>query len=180
MQLGVDSRTQVPLLARVRPWIALLVAAIVFALIPIIGLPLLFALPLIGLALALGAPPDHVADARAVARAPRKSCHRNLDLDLRCGDGAAATTGRLAGGTGWIGNVDLVGAIIAVAALALPLAMGTLLSPDRSHGCGAAHPTRSEPVLAESHDRLELGLLRHSLRANLLPHRLQLLNVLLC
>lgn len=71
MQLGVDSRTQVPLIARVRPWITLLVAAIVFALIPIIGLPLLFALPLIGLALALGAPPDHVADARAVARVPR-------------------------------------------------------------------------------------------------------------
>jgi hypothetical protein len=122
VQLGVDSRTRVPLLARVRPWIALLVPAIVFALIPIIGLPLLFALPLIGLALALGAPPDHVADARAVARAPAILSSES-DLDLLCGDGTAATTGRLAGGAGWIGNVDLVGAITAVAALALPLAM---------------------------------------------------------
>ena len=67
MQLGVDSRRQVPLTARMRPWIALVVVAIIFALIPIIGLPQFLALPLIGLALALGAPPDHVANAKGVA-----------------------------------------------------------------------------------------------------------------
>jgi hypothetical protein len=46
-------------------------AAIVFALIPLIGLPLFYALPLIGLALAAGSPPDYVADAKPVARLTR-------------------------------------------------------------------------------------------------------------
>jgi hypothetical protein len=36
-----------------------IVAAIIFALIPLIALPPLYALPLIGLALAAGTPPDY-------------------------------------------------------------------------------------------------------------------------
>ena len=40
-------------------------------------------------------------------------------------------------------------------------------------------PLAVSRLLAARHDRLELGLLRHPLLANLLPHRLQLLNVLL-
>ena len=107
-----------------RPWIALLVAVIVFALIPIIGLPLLFALPLIGLALALGAPPDHVADARAVARVPRNLvigililiCFAVVVLQPQLAGWLVALVG--------LGNVDLVGTITAVAALALPLGDG--------------------------------------------------------
>jgi hypothetical protein len=102
VQLGIDSRRQVPLIPRARPWVALIVAAIIFALIPIIGLSLFLALPLIGLALALGAPPDYVADTKTVARRPR--CPRNLDLDLRCGDGAATTASALAGGPRRIGK----------------------------------------------------------------------------
>ena len=123
MQLGVDSRRQVPLIARARPWVALICAAIIFALIPIIGLPLLFALPLIGLALALGAPPDHVADARAVARVPRNLvigililiCVAVMVLQPQLAGWLVALVG--------LGNVDLVVTITAVAALALPLVM---------------------------------------------------------
>jgi len=120
VQLGVDSRRQVPLIARARPWVALICAAIIFALIPIIGLPLLFALPLIGLALALGAPPDHVADARAV---PRNLvigililiCVAVMVLQPQLAGWLVALVG--------LGNVDLVVTITAVAALALPLAI---------------------------------------------------------
>ena len=218
MQLGVDSRRQVPLIARARPWVALICAAIVFALIPIIGLPLLFALPLIGLALALGAPPDHVADARAVAREPRNLvigililiCVAVMVLQPQLAGWLVALVG--------LGNVDLVVTITAVAALALPLAMADSAAPIRDlsqrrpvltrrnlilcltvavtvaawyAGPGLSYlpiaalvvglpiPLAVSRLLAARHDRLELGLLRHPLLASLLPHRLQLLNVLL-
>jgi hypothetical protein len=64
VHVTTDSRTPTRLLARARPWLAVIVAAIIFALIPVVGLPLFFALPLIGLALAAGSPPDYVADAK--------------------------------------------------------------------------------------------------------------------
>ena len=47
-------------MTRARPWVALIAAAIVFALV--VGLPLSYALPLIGLSLAAASPPDYVAD----------------------------------------------------------------------------------------------------------------------
>jgi hypothetical protein len=57
--------------SRVRPWIALAAAAIVFA-VGLLGvLPFIVALPVIGVALALGSPPDHVGAARPVAYRPR-------------------------------------------------------------------------------------------------------------
>jgi hypothetical protein len=71
VQTSVESRPRNPILARARPWIAIIGAAIAFALLPLIGLPLLYTLPLIGLALAAGSPPDYVADAKPVARRPR-------------------------------------------------------------------------------------------------------------
>lgn len=123
MQITTDSRTPTRLLARARPWLAVIVAAIIFALIPVVGLPLFFALPLIGLALAAGSPPDYIADAKTVARRPRNVIlgivvvlclvvtvlqpHLTLLLVLVFGLDAA----------------DLVVSLIAVAALALPLAM---------------------------------------------------------
>jgi hypothetical protein len=49
--------------SRVRPWIALAAAAIVFA-VGLFGvLPFIVALPVIGVALALGSPPDYVGPA---------------------------------------------------------------------------------------------------------------------
>ena len=56
MELTVDSRQRAPRLARAHAWVAVVVAAIIFALIPLVGLQLFFALPLIGLALTAGAP----------------------------------------------------------------------------------------------------------------------------
>jgi hypothetical protein len=47
------------------------VAAIIFAFIPVFGLQLFLVVPLIGLTLAAGAPPDYVADSRPVDRRPR-------------------------------------------------------------------------------------------------------------
>jgi hypothetical protein len=86
-------------------------------------MPLFFALPLISLALAAGSPPDYVADAKTVARRPRNVIlgivvvlclvvtvlqpHLTLLLVLVLGLDAA----------------DLVVSLIAVAALALPLAV---------------------------------------------------------
>jgi hypothetical protein len=56
---------------RIRPWLALIVAAVLFAVIPIMGLPIFYVLPLIGPALAVGSPADYVADAKPVARNAR-------------------------------------------------------------------------------------------------------------
>jgi hypothetical protein len=47
VQVTVDSR-RVSLLARARPWVAVIVATIIFALIPLIGLQLIFAANLRG------------------------------------------------------------------------------------------------------------------------------------
>ena len=59
--------------SRVRPWIALAAAAMVFA-VGLLGvLPFIFALPVIGVVLAFGSPPDHVAPARPIARRPRNA-----------------------------------------------------------------------------------------------------------
>jgi hypothetical protein len=110
-----------------------IVAAIIFALISLIGLQLLFVVPLIGLTLAAGAPPDYVADAKTVNRRPRNVIlgilvllcvalvvmrpHLTLWLVLAFGVAAA----------------DLVVGVIAVAALILPMAMAdsTPLIKDR-------------------------------------------------
>ena len=56
MQVTVDSR-RVSLLARARPWVAVIVAAIILALVPLVGLQLIFVVPLVGLALAVGPKP---------------------------------------------------------------------------------------------------------------------------
>jgi hypothetical protein len=68
VELTVDSRQRALRLARAHPWVAVIVAAIIFALI---GLPLFFAVPVIGVALAAGAPPDYVANAKTVHSRPR-------------------------------------------------------------------------------------------------------------
>jgi len=57
--------------SRVRPWIALAAAAIVLA-VGLFGvLPFIVALPVIGVVLALGSPPDYVGAALPVAYRPR-------------------------------------------------------------------------------------------------------------
>lgn len=217
MHVTTDSQPPTRLLTRMRPWLAVIVAAIIFALIPIVGLPLFFALPLIGLALAAGSPPDYVGDAKTVARRPRNIIlgmvvvlclvvtvlqpHLTLLLVLMFGLDAA----------------DLVVSLIAVVALALPLAMadsGKLIGdlpqsrpvltrrnlilcltvavtlatwyagpglsyvPIAALVIGLPIPLVLSRLLAARHDRLQLGLLRNPLRGNLLPHWLQLVNML--
>jgi hypothetical protein len=62
VQLTVDSLPWATRFARARPWIAVIVAALIFALIPLVGMQLFLVVPVIGLALSAGAPPDYVAD----------------------------------------------------------------------------------------------------------------------
>jgi hypothetical protein len=201
-----------------RPWIAFVAAVIIFALIPIIGLPPFLALPLIGLALVLGAPPDYVADAKVVAPRPRNLVIGILILICVAVTVLQPQLARWLVMLVGLENVDLVVAITAVAALALPLAMADSAAPIRDlpqrrpvltrrnlmlcltvavtvaawyAGPGLSYlpiaalvvglpiPLALSRLLAARHDRLELGLLRHPLLASLLPHRLQLLNVLL-
>jgi hypothetical protein len=59
--------------SRVRLWIALAAAAVVFGCGLLGVLPFILALPMIGVVLALSCPPDHVADARPIARRPRNA-----------------------------------------------------------------------------------------------------------
>jgi Peptidase family M23 len=59
--------------SRVRLWIALAAAAMVFG-VGLLGvLPFILDLPVIGVVLAFGSPPDHVPHARPIARRPRNA-----------------------------------------------------------------------------------------------------------
>ena len=69
---GADIRP-VARTSRSRPWIALAAAAVVFAFGLLGVLPFIVVLPMIGVVLAFGSPPDHVADARPIARRPRNA-----------------------------------------------------------------------------------------------------------
>ena len=218
MQLSVESPQRIPIIRRARPWIAVIGAAIVFALIPLIGLPLFYALPLIGLALAAGSPPDYVADAKPVARRTRNLVLGILILILLAVFVLQPQLNLWLVELFGLEIAGLVVALVAVAALALPLAMADSATPIRDlperrlvltrrnlmlcltvavtvagwyAGPGLSFlaiaalvlglpiPLALSRLLAARRGRLELGLLRQPLGANLLPHRLQFLNVLL-
>jgi hypothetical protein len=131
VRLIVDSQPPPTRLGRARPWIAVIVAGIIFALVPLIGLPTFFALPLIGLALATGAPPDYVTGATAVARRRRNlvlaililTCLAVVVLQPQLAVWLVVLFGLDAAG--------LVVSLITVAALALPLAMSDSATPIR-------------------------------------------------
>jgi hypothetical protein len=75
-QAATNSSTDLRPAARsswVRPWIALAAAGVVFA-VGLFGiLPFIVALPVIGVVLAFGAPPDLVDHARPIAHRPRNA-----------------------------------------------------------------------------------------------------------
>jgi Peptidase family M23 len=218
VQLSVESRPRTPIIRRARPWIAVTGAGIVFALIPLIGLPLFYALPLIGLALAAGSPPDYGADAKPVARRTRNLVLGILILILLAVFVLQPQLNLWLVELLGLAITGLVVALVAVAALALPLAMadsatpisdlperrlvltrrnlmlcltvavtvaGWYAGPGQSFLAIAALvlglpiPLALSRLLAARRGRLELGLLRQPLGANLLPDRLQFLNVLL-
>jgi hypothetical protein len=99
-------------------------AAIVFALIPLIGLPLFYALPLIGLALAAGSPPDYVADAKPVARLTRNLVLGILILILLAVFVLQPQLNLWLVELFGLEIAGLVVALVAVAALALPVGDG--------------------------------------------------------
>ena len=59
--------------SRFRPWIALAAATVLFTCGLLGVLPFIVVLPVIGVVLALGSPPDHVADVLPIARRPRNA-----------------------------------------------------------------------------------------------------------
>jgi hypothetical protein len=60
-------------MSRIRPWIALAAAAVLFALVVFGFVPFTYAAPVIGVVLALGSPPDYAGQARPVAARPRNA-----------------------------------------------------------------------------------------------------------
>jgi hypothetical protein len=124
-----DFRTLLPgagritLVPRRRPWIALACAAGVFALIPLGILPLVFVMPVIGLVLAAGAPPDHVPAARPLARTRRNAGLGALLLACLAVVGLQPQLTVPLFVLFGVEQSGLVVAVLAVAALALPLAM---------------------------------------------------------
>jgi hypothetical protein len=88
-------------------------------------------LPLIGLPLALGAPPDYVPDARVVARQSRNLVIGILILICVALIVMQRQLVRLLVVLVGLENVDLVVTVTAVAALALPLAMADSAGPIR-------------------------------------------------
>ena len=215
--IGTDIRP-VRRSSRVRPWIALAAAGVVFACGLMGVLPLILALPVIGVVLAFGSPPDHVADARPIARRPRNA--------LLGGAVAAALAVVILQPQLGVPLVTLFGldgsglavTCLAVVALALPLAMtdartdapptgwfvltrrnlilsltivvvvavwygerGMSLLPIGVLVLTLPLIVGFSRLLAARRHRLEFGLLRRPLRAELGPQRLQLANVaLLC
>jgi hypothetical protein len=121
---------------RARPWIAVIGAAIVFALIPLIGLPLFYALLLIGLALAAGSPPDYVADGKPVARRTRNLILGILILILLAVFVLQPQLNLWLVELFGLEITGLVVALVAAGALALPLAMADPLR--RSETCLSA------------------------------------------
>jgi len=109
--------------SRVRPWIALASAAVVFALWLLGVLPFVLVLPVIGVALALGAPPDHAVDARPIARRPRNAV---LGVGLLAALAVVVGQPQLSLPLVTLFGLDgssLAVTCLAVVALALPLAM---------------------------------------------------------
>src|SRR5215210_7293761 len=108
---------------RVRPWIALAVAAVVFASGLLGFLPIILAVPLIGVVLALGSPPDHVGHARPIARRPH-----NVVLAIALVAALVVVVGQPQLALPLVALFGLNGSglavtCLAVVALALPLAM---------------------------------------------------------
>src|SRR4051794_18473481 len=109
--------------SRARPWIALAAASAVFTCGLLAVLPFSLALPVIGVVLALGSPPDHLAHVRPIAARPR-----NAVLAVVLIAALAVVVGQpelslpLVTLFGLDGS-DLAVTCLAVVALALPLAM---------------------------------------------------------
>jgi hypothetical protein len=122
LPIGADIRP-VTRRARVRPWIALAAAAVLFALIMFGLLPFTYAAPVIGVVLALGSPPDYLGQARPVARRTRNTV---VGVALIAALAVVVWQPQLT-----LPLVDLFGmdgsglvvTVVAVIALALPLAM---------------------------------------------------------
>jgi Peptidase family M23 len=120
--------------ARVRPWIALAAAAVLFALVVFGFWPFTFAAPVIGMVLALGSPPDYVGQARPVARRPRNAV---VGVAIIAALAVVVWQPQLTLPLVVLFGMDgsgLVVTVVAVIALALPLAMTDATSDELPAG----------------------------------------------
>ena len=120
--IGADIRP-IRRTGRVRPWIALAVAALLFALVMFGLLPFTYAAPLIGVVLALGSPPDYAGQARPVAR---RTPNAVVGVALIAALAVVVWQPQLILPLVVLVGMDssgLVVTVVAVIALALPLAM---------------------------------------------------------
>ena len=133
--------------SRLRLWIALAAAAVLFVAVLLGLVPFTYAVPVIGLVLALGVPPDHVESARPIAR----HGHRNALLGEAL---VAALVVVIAQPLLALPLVVLFGrdgsglavSVVAVLALALPLAMAD--APSEMGPAGWFLATRRNLILA--------------------------------
>ena len=119
---------------RVRPWIALAVAAVLFALVVLGFVPFTFGALVIGVVLAFGSPPDYVGQARPVAGRPRNAA---LGIAIIAALAVVVWQPQLTLPLVVLFGMDassLVVAAVAVIALALPLAMTDATSDERPSG----------------------------------------------
>ena len=120
--LDADTRP-VTRTSRFRPWTALAAATLLFTCGLLGVLPFILALPVIGVVLALGSPPDHVADARPIARRP---CNAVIGAVLLAALAVVILQPQLSVPLVTLFGLDgsgLAVTCLAVVALALPLAM---------------------------------------------------------
>ena len=130
---GADIRP-VARTSRFRPWIALAAATVLFACGLLGVLPFIVVLPVIGVVIALGAPPDHVADARPIARRPRNAV---LGAVLVAALAVVILQPQLSLPLVTLFGLDgsgLAVTCLAVVALALPLAMADAKADDPPTG----------------------------------------------
>jgi hypothetical protein len=131
--IGADIRP-VTRTARVRPWIALAAAAVLLALVIVGLLPFTYAAPVIGVVLALGSPRDYAGQARPVARRTRNAV---VGVALIAALGVVIWQPQLTLPLVLLAGMDssgLVVTVVAVIALALPLAMTDATSDELPAG----------------------------------------------
>ena len=134
--------------SRLRSWIALAAAAAVFVTVVLGLVPFTYAAPLIGLVLALGAPPDHLEPVRRIAEGPRNALlGEALAAALVVVVGQPLLTLPLVVLFGMNGS-GLVVSVLAFVALALPLAMSDAPADPEPEPGGWFLPTRRNLILS--------------------------------
>ena len=127
-----------PQTSRIRTWIALTATAVILALVVFGLVPFTYAAPLVGVVLALGTSPDYVGEPRPVARRLRNAV---LGVALVAALAVVVLQPQLTMLLVVLVGMEfsgLVVTVVAVIALALPLAMADEPSEESAAGCSCS------------------------------------------